>query len=60
MVNWCSHLIEVKSRFFALKGLYPQEEIAALDDSVTVSGVETLVVPELTGERHLVILEKRR
>ncbi|NQZ06434.1 MAG: 16S rRNA (guanine(527)-N(7))-methyltransferase RsmG [Algicola sp.] len=59
MVNWCSHLIEPKSRFFALKGLYPQEEIEALGDSVTVAAVQRLEVPELTGERHLVILEKR-
>ncbi len=59
MVNWCSHLIEAKSCFFALKGAYPQEEIAALDDSVTVSAVHPLVVPQLTGERHLVILQKQ-
>lgn len=59
MVNWCSHLIEPKSRFYALKGLYPKEEIAALDDSVKVSDVHTLSVPELTGERHLVILQKQ-
>jgi 16S rRNA (guanine527-N7)-methyltransferase len=59
MVKWCSHLIAVKSCFFALKGLYPQEEIAALNDSVTVSAVHPLRVPELTGERHLVVLEKQ-
>jgi 16S rRNA (guanine527-N7)-methyltransferase len=58
MVDWCSHLIEPKQRFFALKGLYPQEEIAALNDSVTVSSIERLVVPELDADRHLVILEK--
>lgn len=59
MVQWCSHLIEPKSRFFALKGLYPQEEIEALSDSVTVAAVQPLQVPELIGERHLVILEKQ-
>jgi 16S rRNA (guanine527-N7)-methyltransferase len=59
MVKLCSHLIEPKSRFFALKGLYPKEEITALDDSVTVSSVKTLEVPGLDGERHLVILEKQ-
>lgn len=58
MVKWCSHLIGPKRCFFALKGVYPKEEIAALNDSVTVSAVHPLVVPQLTGERHLVILQK--
>ena len=59
MVSWCSHLIEPGKHFFALKGQYPQEEIASLDDSVKVSNVHELSVPTLTGERHLVIIEKR-
>lgn len=58
MVNWCSHLIATNRHFFALKGIFPTEEIAALNDSVTVSSVHPLQVPELEGERHLVILEK--
>lgn len=59
MVNWCSHLIEPGQQFFALKGQYPEEEIAQLDDSVKVSHVEKLNVPELDGERHLVVLVKQ-
>lgn len=58
MVDWCSHLIAVDKRFFALKGLYPQEEIAALNDSVRVSTIERLEVPQLDGDRHLIVLEK--
>lgn len=58
MVSWCSHLIGVNKHFFALKGLYPQEEIAALNDSVRVSAIEQLAVPQLDGDRHLAILEK--
>lgn len=58
MVEWCSHLITVDKRFFALKGLYPQEEIAALNDSVRVSTIERLEVPQLDGDRHLIVLEK--
>ena len=60
MVNWCSHLIGENYHFFALKGVYPQEEIAALNDSVTVSAVHPLMVPGLDGERHLVVLNKQR
>ena len=58
MVNWCNHLIDVNKHFFALKGLYPQEEIAALNDSVRVSTIEQLEVPQLDGERHLIVIEK--
>ena len=58
MVNWCSHLIEPGKHFFALKGQYPQEEIAALNDSVKVTDVHPLSVPELDGERHLIVLQK--
>lgn len=58
MVNWCSHLIEPGHQFYALKGQYPEQEIAGLDDSVKVSSVEVLQVPELEGDRHLVKLVK--
>ncbi len=59
MVKWCSHLIVPGCHFFALKGQYPEEEIAQLPDSVKVSQVEKLNVPTLDGERHLVILSKQ-
>ncbi|MFT4925180.1 MAG: 16S rRNA (guanine527-N7)-methyltransferase [Phenylobacterium sp.] len=58
MISCCSHLIGSERHFFALKGLYPEEEIAALDDSVTVSAIHPLTVPQLDGERHLVVLAK--
>ena len=58
MVNWSHHLLAEQGKFFALKGQIDQEEIEALPDFVKVEQTNELHVPELTGERHLVLLNK--
>ncbi|EAW2065190.1 16S rRNA (guanine(527)-N(7))-methyltransferase RsmG, partial [Salmonella enterica subsp. enterica] len=55
MVSWCHHLPGEKGRFYALKGQLPGDEIASLPDNFSVESVEKLRVPQLEGERHLVI-----
>lgn len=56
MVTWCHHLPGPQGRFYALKGVLPQDEIAALPAGLTVENVLPLSVPQLEGERHLVII----
>jgi 16S rRNA (guanine527-N7)-methyltransferase len=57
MVNWCQHLPKPETgRFFALKGQLPEDEIARLPSWCSVTDIKSLKVPELEGERHLVIL----
>lgn len=56
MVTWCHHLPGEKGRFYALKGVLPQDEIAALPAGFTVEKVSPLSVPQLEGERHLVVI----
>ncbi len=57
MVQWCQHLPKPETgQFLALKGMHPQGEIAELPEWCNVISVKTLKVPELDGERHLVIL----
>lgn len=58
MVEWCHHLPCENGQFLALKGQLPEDEIAQLPDWCNVIGVKALKVPELEGERHLVILTK--
>ncbi len=58
MVNWSHHLIDGSGRFFALKGQLDQEEIEALPEFVKVEKISQLTVPQLEGERHLVVLTK--
>ncbi|EJB9619536.1 16S rRNA (guanine(527)-N(7))-methyltransferase RsmG, partial [Salmonella enterica] len=56
MVSWCHQLPGEKGRFYALKGQLPEDEIASLPDEFSVESVEKLRVPQLEGERHLVII----
>lgn len=57
MISWCQHLPK-KERgvFIALKGQMPHDELNQLPESYSVIDVKSLTVPELEGERHLVIL----
>ncbi len=48
------HLLRPGGTLLAMKGVHPHEEIAALPAGWTVRQVHPLVVPGLTGERHLV------
>ncbi|EAR7914765.1 16S rRNA (guanine(527)-N(7))-methyltransferase RsmG [Salmonella enterica] len=60
MVSWCHHLPGEKGRFYALKGQLPEDEIASLPDDFSVEPVEKLRVPQLEGERHLVIIKSNK
>ncbi|MGX9419338.1 16S rRNA (guanine(527)-N(7))-methyltransferase RsmG [Vibrio sp. RC27] len=60
MVSWCQHLPKSKSGIFlALKGQMPRDEIEHLPNWCCVTEVKALAVPELEGERHLVVLSRR-
>lgn len=56
MVSWCHHLPAEHGCFLALKGQFNQQEVAELPEWCSVTEVKSLQVPELDGERHLVIL----
>lgn len=56
MVSWCHHLPGQQGRFYALKGVLPEEEIAALPAGFRVENISPLIVPQLEGERHLVVI----
>ncbi|ASD99201.1 16S rRNA (guanine(527)-N(7))-methyltransferase RsmG [Salmonella enterica] len=60
MVSWCHHLPGEKGRFYALKGQLPGDEIASLPDDFSVESVEKLHIPQLEGERHLVIIKSNK
>lgn len=60
MVSWCQHLPAPSGRFYALKGHVPDDEIAQLPAGFTVEKIIKLQVPELDGERHLVLLKHNK
>ncbi len=53
-----SHLLSEKGRFYAMKGLIPEDEISNLDKQWTVARIVPLAVPHLNAQRHLIIIEK--
>ncbi|CAH0541970.1 16S rRNA (guanine(527)-N(7))-methyltransferase RsmG [Vibrio marisflavi] len=60
MVEWCHHLPKQGSgKFYALKGQLSQDELNQLPDWCHVDSVEVLTVPQLEGERHLVVLSRK-
>jgi 16S rRNA (guanine527-N7)-methyltransferase len=54
MAAGCRHLLAPAGRFLAMKGAYPEEELAVLDPAYRVSAVHALAVPGLEERRHLV------
>ena len=50
------HLLKPGGRLLAMKGVRPDEEIAALPAGWKLEAIHALVVPGLVGERHLVIV----
>ncbi len=60
MVSWCRQLPGEEGAFYALKGVRPDDEIAALPADLRVQQIVKLEVPELDGERHLVIIRANK
>ncbi|MCA3052964.1 MAG: 16S rRNA (guanine(527)-N(7))-methyltransferase RsmG [Rhodocyclaceae bacterium] len=57
-VKGASHLVAPGGRMLAMKGVYPHDEITRIPIGTQVVDVVTLDVPQIEGQRHLVILEK--
>jgi 16S rRNA (guanine527-N7)-methyltransferase len=56
-VRSCQHLTAAGGRLVAMKGLYPDEELKPLLQTVTSIEVSSVDVPGLDAERHVVIIE---
>ena len=51
------HLLAPGGRWLAMKGVWPQEEIARLPNDVSIESVLRLRVPGVEGERHLAVIK---
>ena len=56
-VNGAAHLLAPAGKMLAMKGVLPHDEIARLPASHKVTEVITLRVPQVEGQRHLVVME---
>ncbi|WP_239017276.1 16S rRNA (guanine(527)-N(7))-methyltransferase RsmG [Seongchinamella sediminis] len=59
MVSGCRHLLAPGGRFLAMKGAFPEAEIAAVEDCCQIQAVHPLAVPGLGEQRHLVVMTLR-
>ena len=58
-VECAGHLCSDGGVLLAMKGVYPHDEIARLPESFTVAEVIALNVPQIDGQRHLVVIKKK-
>lgn len=56
MTHWCQHLCAPKGYFLAMKGQYPDQEIAELENRFEVVQSHAIRIPGVDAERHLLQL----
>jgi len=63
MVQGSQQLLAEQGLFYAMKGIYPEDELkqlSQLEKSYKVEACHQLSVPNNDGQRHLIILKKHR
>lgn len=58
-VEKTQHLLAENGQLLAMKGIYPTDEIAQIQQDFTVEDVRKLAIIGLDAERHLVILKRK-
>jgi len=58
LVNWCGGLLAEAGEFLAMKGQFPDDEVAALPAGWQVKSRISLDVPGADGKRHLLVLAR--
>ena len=58
-VSKSQHLLEKEGKFLAMKGRYPEDEIAALPNCFEISKTTKLEIPGNDSERHLIEVVKK-
>ena len=56
--HWTRHLGDGETRWLAMKGQYPHDELATLPEDFRVAAEHVLQVPGCQGQRHLLILRR--
>ncbi|MEC7377778.1 MAG: 16S rRNA (guanine(527)-N(7))-methyltransferase RsmG [Pseudomonadota bacterium] len=58
LVHWCGGLLANEGEFLAMKGQFPDDEVAALPAGWQVKSSHSLDVPGADGERHLLVVAR--
>lgn len=56
--GWTRHLGDTHTRWLAMKGLHPTDELVALPADFHLDSAQALTVPGCQGQRHLLILRR--
>ncbi|MEG5264916.1 16S rRNA (guanine(527)-N(7))-methyltransferase RsmG [Pseudomonas sp. JDS28PS106] len=56
--NWTRHMGNTETRWLAMKGLHPADELVALPADFRLDSAQALAVPGCQGQRHLLILRR--
>lgn len=58
MLTWCHHLVDSNGRFFAMKGVYPEQELEDMPAKFMLVQSHQVDVPELQADRTIIELQK--
>jgi 16S rRNA (guanine527-N7)-methyltransferase len=58
MTDNCQHLLANDGVFYAMKGIYPTDELSEVEKNYKVSDSYPLQIPREDGERHLLVLTR--
>lgn len=56
--HWTRHMGDNETRWLAMKGLHPADELVALPADFHLESAQALAVPGCQGQRHLLILRR--
>ncbi|MEE5065404.1 16S rRNA (guanine(527)-N(7))-methyltransferase RsmG [Pseudomonas alliivorans] len=56
--GWTRHMGDTQTRWLAMKGLHPADELIALPTDFHLDSAQALTVPGCQGQRHLLILRR--
>lgn len=60
MLAWGGHLLAPDGVWLALKGRFPEDELAGVPAGFRVEKIQPLAVPGLDAERHVVVIKRVR
>lgn len=60
MTTHCRHLVSDQGRLWAMKGVFPEQELAAIADNYTVEQCHHLKIPGVDAQRCLLVLKPRQ
>lgn len=53
------HLLAQSGHYYAMKGIWPEQELSAIEKDYIVEACHPLLVPGADGQRHLVVIKNR-